>query len=328
MIRWRPLLLLTAVVLAVHGCLLRPAAGVFRTASGARPKPLVTRTVPSPVQPNIAVAAPTALAANLATPAVTPLPPRAGGKELGQRRRTVASFTAAKAVSAAELPPSPKPSPAERFALTVPGSMLLHYKVTAHTRGLVLNAESQLRWRHEGNEYEAKLELSGPLFPSRTQQSTGRVTAEGLAPLRFSDKARSEEAAHFEREDGKVSFSSNRPDAPLMAGAQDRLSVLMQLGAMIAAKPKNFGPGATISVQTASTREAEVWQFTIQAEETLRLPGGDLATLKLMRNPRKEFDQKIELWLAPSMDYVPVRLRLTQPNGDWVDQQWSSTDKG
>jgi len=27
------------------------------------------------------------------------------------------------------------------------------------------------------------------------------------------------------------------------------------------------------------------------------------------------------------MDYAPVRLRLTQPNGDWVDQQWSSTDK-
>jgi hypothetical protein len=211
--------------------------------------------------------------------------------------------------------------------LAVPGSMLLHYKVTAHTRGLVLNAESQLRWRHDGNEYEANLELSGPLFPSRTQQSTGRVTAEGLAPLRFSDKARSEEAAHFEREDGKVSFSSNRPDAPLMAGAQDRLSVLMQLGAMIAAKPKNFGPGATISVQTASTREAEVWQFTVETEEALRLPGGALAALKLTRNPRKEFDQKVELWLAPSMDYVPVRLRLTQPNGDWVDQQWSSTDK-
>jgi hypothetical protein len=28
------------------------------------------------------------------------------------------------------------------------------------------------------------------------------------------------------------------------------------------------------------------------------------------------------------MDYVPVRLRLTQPNGDSVDQQWSFTDRG
>jgi hypothetical protein len=102
----------------------------------------------------------------------------------------------------------------------------------------------------------------------------------------------------------------------------------MQLGAMIAARPKNFGPGTTISLQTASTRDAEVWQFTVEGGEVLQLPGGAIAGLKLIRNPRKEFDQKIELWLAPAMDYVPVRLRLTQPNGDWVDQQWSSTDKG
>ena len=53
-----------------------------------------------------------------------------------------------------------------------------------------------------------------------------------------------------------------------------------------------------------------------------------MRALKLTRSPRKEFDQKVELWLAPGMDYVPVRLRLTQPNGDSVDQQWSSTDRG
>ena len=235
---------------------------------------------------------------------------------------------AADVSSAAPAPPPPRPSPAERLAFTIPGSVLLHYKVTAHARGLLLHADSQLHWRHDGSEYEAKLELSGSLFPSRTQQSTGRITAEGLAPLRFSDKARSEEAAHFERDQGKVSFSSNRPDAPLTAGAQDRLSVLLQLGAMIAGEPGKFGPGATIAIQTASTRDAEVWQFAVEGEEALQLPGGALTALKLIRNPRKEFDQKVELWLAPGMDYVPVRLRLTQPNGDWVDQQWSSTDRG
>jgi hypothetical protein len=50
--------------------------------------------------------------------------------------------------------------------------------------------------------------------------------------------------------------------------------------------------------------------------------------VRLLRNPRKEYDVKVELWLAPGAAYAPVRLRLTQPNGDWVDQQWSSTDRG
>ena len=58
------------------------------------------------------------------------------------------------------------------------------------------------------------------------------------------------------------------------------------------------------------------------------LPGGTLRGLKLVRMPRKEYDTRVELWLAPRMDYAPVRLRLTAPNGDSVDQRWSSTDKG
>jgi hypothetical protein len=32
------------------------------------------------------------------------------------------------------------------------------------------------------------------------------------------------------------------------------------------------------------------------------------------------------VWLAPGKAYAPVRLRLTQPNGDWADHQWSATD--
>ena len=65
----------------------------------------------------------------------------------------------------------------------------------------------------------------------------------------------------------------------------------------------------------------------MEGDEALDLPGGRVATRKLVRQPRGEYDVRLELWLATGMDYVPVRLRLTQPNGDFVDQQWSSTDR-
>ena len=64
----------------------------------------------------------------------------------------------------------------------------------------------------------------------------------------------------------------------------------------------------------------------MEREEKLELPGGDLATVKLVRNPRREYDQKAEMWLAPSLSYLPVRLRITQPNGNYVDQQWRATE--
>ena len=53
-----------------------------------------------------------------------------------------------------------------------------------------------------------------------------------------------------------------------------------------------------------------------------------MRALKLQRLPRREYDQKVELWFAPGKDYAPVRLRLTNPDGGVVEQRWASTDRG
>ena len=224
-----------------------------------------------------------------------------------------------------ELPGAP-PAVAP-MAFAIPGSVRLRYGVTGLSRGQLWNLTGQLLWRHDGSQYEAKLEYASPLLPSRSQQSTGSVTAQGLAPLRFSDKSRGEQATHFERDRGTLIFSSNAPQLPLPAGAQDRLSVFLQLAAMLAADPSRYPAGTGITVVTVGTRDAEPWLFTVEGDETLILPGGTVPTRKLVRNPRRDYDLRIELWLGIGMDYVPVRIRLTQANGDYVDQQWSSTDR-
>jgi hypothetical protein len=161
---------------------------------------------------------------------------------------------------------------------------------------------------------------------NRVQTSRGEVTDDGLAPVRFSDKYRSEVAAHFVRDKGKVSFSANTPDAPLLAGAQDRLSVVVQLAAMFAGDPDRFPPASTITLQIVGPRDADTWLFTVEDDETLSLPGGQQPTRKLVRNPRREFDQKVELWLAPALGYLPARIRITEANGDYIDQKWLNSE--
>ena len=327
----KPLLLLTAVVLAAHALLLRASPGTVQPPDRSPARPFVTRTVAlaaPAAEPTTAPAVPPPPAPKVAAPA-TETPKRVATVELAARAPATAPATTQRPAEtvAAAAPREPAAAPAVA-AIVIPGSMRLNYKVEVRKGGMSLQANGQLHWRHDANSYEAKLEVSAPLLPSRSQHSAGRITAEGLAPLRFSDKGRHEEAAHFERDKGRVSFSNNQPDAPLLPGAQDRLSVLLQLGAMIAGSPGKFPPGTHATIQTAGTRDSEPWIFTVEGEEQLQLPGGKLAALKLIRNPRKEYDTKVELWLAPGMDYVPVRLRLTQPNGDSVDQQWSSTDRG
>ena len=122
-------------------------------------------------------------------------------------------------------------------------------------------------------------------------------------------------------------FSANRPAAALLAGAQDRLSLLLQLGARIAAQPQAHPPGTHLDIQTATPRDALVWRFRIEEREELSLPGGQLSTLRLVRLPLGMFEPALEIWLAPALDYAPVRMRLTQPAGDSLDYQWSGTDR-
>lgn len=208
-------------------------------------------------------------------------------------------------------------------AYTLPGSVHLKYQVSSNKFPYNLNAE--LQWHQNGESYDARLEFSA-FGQSRTQTSRGQVTADGLAPIRFSDKYRSEVAAHFNREQGKVTFSANTPDVTLLAGAQDHLSIQVQLAALIAADPRHYPPATTLSFQAVGPRDAETWIFTVGSMETLILPGGELPALKLVRTPRQEFGQKLEMWLAPDLGYLPARIKITEPNGDTLDQKWLSTE--
>ena len=214
-------------------------------------------------------------------------------------------------------------------SFSIPGSVRLHYQVSAHSRGLLWHGAGELLWRHDGERYEAKLEVSAPLLPSRIQQSTGSITADGLAPLRFSDKSRSEQAAHFQRDEGKVSFSNNQPRCATVArGAGSAERAVATGRADRAATPASSAPARRSPSRPPAPARPNRGCSQWRARNSSSFPAEMCATLKLTRNPRKEFDIKVELWLAPGMDYVPVRLRLTQPNGDWLDQQWSSTDRG
>ena len=233
----------------------------------------------------------------------------------------------------ARLPAASAPAAAQPTVITainLPGSANLAYKMTGTSKGLNYYANAELVWRNSGSDYEAGMRVSAFLLGSRSMSSVGRITPAGLAPTRFSDKSRSEVAAHFEAGKGKVTFSANTPDAPLLDGAQDRVSVFFQLGGILAASAGQqppLGIGSSVTIYTVGPREADTWTFTVEAEEQLSLPAGDMSTLKLTRKPRREFDQKVEIWYAPSLAYLPVRNRITQANGDFVDQQLMSVSQ-
>jgi hypothetical protein len=224
-------------------------------------------------------------------------------------------------------PPVTPPAAERQLALAVPGSARLNYQLTGRARGFEYAANGQLDWQHDGQRYQARLSISGFLLPSRSQSSVGEIGPEGLSPRRYSDRARGELAVHFQPELGRISFSANSPPVAWQAGAQDRLSVTLQLAALLAGDPGRFSPGATVSMLTASSRNIEPWDFSVIGSESLSLPMGTQPALHLRRAARHPYDQTIDLWFAPALGYLPVRILLSQGNGDVVDQRLASIER-
>jgi hypothetical protein len=206
----------------------------------------------------------------------------------------------------------------------MPGSALLSYQVSGRARGFELSASAEIDWQQDGQRYQARMVISSFLLPGRSQTSVGEIGPDGLAPRRFSERTRGEQAAHFQPEIGRIVFSANSPPAVWQPGAQDRLSLPFQLSAMIAAEPARFTPGAQVSILTAGARSAEPWAFTVMESQPLDLPIGTQNALRLRREPRHLYDQTVEIWFAPALGHLPVRIVLSQGNGDLLDQRLSS----
>jgi hypothetical protein len=206
--------------------------------------------------------------------------------------------------------------------MQIPGSVQLAFAVTGQIGAAPMQGVfGKLIWQQDGQRYDAQLSLNFLFKTIRSQHSNGVIGPSGIEPARFSDAKRSEVAAHFMREQAQVVFSNNAPSVPLLPGAQDRLSVMLQLGALMAGDPARYPSGAAFAIQTVGPRDADLWIFKVEDDEHLKLPAGEFNARKLTRNPRKPYDDKVELWIAPELGYLPVRIKQTQANGDFADFQ-------
>ena len=367
MIPRRPLLLITALVLALHALVLGGALPHGSAPAAKVPLAFATRTIaapqpaPSPRKAE-AESPPQAQPAPRKKPrpkptlqeghtvAASPLfPASASDAEPSSEPETPLDHASAPeapplaTVAEAGAPPHANPEPSDTpaaqgsaIAITPPGSaegtgspqppavripapVRLGFDVAGQAKGFQYSARAELLWQHDGQQYQARQEISVLFLGSRSQTSVGEITPLGLQPRRFGDRSRSEQAAHFDFAQGRVSFSANTPPATVAPGAQDRLSVFLQLGALLSAAPERFGVGTRISIPTVSARAADTWTFTVEGEETLELPIGTVQAVQLQRLPRRDYDQKAQVWLAPELGYLPVRIRITQTSGDFAE---------
>jgi len=216
--------------------------------------------------------------------------------------------------------------PAAKRAVDFPPSADLTYSISARQRGFNLNGDATLTWRVGGGKYsigaESRVALVGKLTENHSQ---GTVDSYGLAPSEFTEKRfrKAQESASFERDSKTITFSDGKHTYPIKGGEQDRVSISWQLAAVARAAKDKFKPGSEWQFFVVGPRDADPWTFRVVGREKVQVGAaiGTVDAVHVLREPPPGSKaQTLDLWLAPSQEWYPVKLRFTDNDRDYIEQ--------
>jgi hypothetical protein len=108
---------------------------------------------------------------------------------------------------------------------------------------------------------------------------------------------------------------------------QDRLSFQFQLMAIGQTLPDAMREGATISMEVAGPGDIESYHFLVVGTETIETGAGPIDAIKLDRPKSPPAEARVEVWLAPSRNYLPIKLRFTDRRDNTTESLLESADE-
>ncbi len=208
-----------------------------------------------------------------------------------------------------------------------PRSTRLSYRLTGYFRGPV-DGQASVEWLREGLRYQVHVEVSvGPSFApllSRRMSSDGEIGPDGLSPRRYDEETRvalrSPRRLAVLFDDAWVRLP-NGQDLPRPPGVQDAASQFVQLTWLFTTQPQRLRTGESVSLMLALPRRVDTWVYDVLASETLATAAGpiDAVHVRPRRPARPGGDLTAEMWVAPSLQYLPVRIVIRQDAETFVD---------
>ena len=144
-----------------------------------------------------------------------------------------------------------------------------------------------------------------------------------LRPLRYEEATRvflSTRTRRMRFEPGHVVLANGARVATL-SGVQDTASQFVQLTWLLATQPGRLREGATVDVPLALPHRVAPWIYDVVGQERLDTPFGTLPAWYLRPRPGMQGsrDLAVEIWIAPTLQHLPVRLRIRQDAETYID---------
>jgi len=212
-----------------------------------------------------------------------------------------------------------------------PKAVRVNYKMQGNFRGPIYG-QASVEWLRAENRYQVFVEASvGPSFAplgSWQLSSEGEIRPEGLYPRRYENLnrllTRSSPIQSLLLEDEEITLA-NGNKVPRLPGVQDPASQFIHLAYMFMMKPALLMPGNTVIMNMVWLKKAEALAYDVLADENLPTPMGVLPTVHV-RPRRLEGDannMSAEIWFAPSLQYLPVRILTRANEKTYMDMQMS-----
>jgi hypothetical protein len=229
-----------------------------------------------------------------------------------------ASAPASGAAIAAASAPASAASAAAASLDTWPVDTRLSYRLSGWYSG-DLTGSARVQWLRQNDRYEVRVELDLTIFVMQFL-SQGDVTADTLAPR-----------AYQESRPGRTRVVQLGPDSvvlndgrtvPKPAGVQDTASQFVELSHRFSTGKDKLVVGGTTSVWLARPGGVDLWTYDVVGRDMLRTSElGTIEAFHLKPRPIANPHGNIyaEIWLAPSLQYLPVRIRITQPPDSYAD---------
>ena len=162
-----------------------------------------------------------------------------------------------------------------------------------------------------------------PIF-SRHMMSEGRLAEGGLLPDRYNEETqflmrdRRRVSVVFTADSVELADGRKRERVP---GVQDTASQFIQFTWLFGSKPELLRVGASFEFPLALPRSMKTWTYDVVDAQVLYTPFGALPVFHLKPRiaERKPGELTVEMWFAPELRYLPVRIRIDQDPGTYVD---------
>ena len=265
----------------------------------ARSTPAQPTTTAAPPQPTSEVAASEPLAPQ---PEPEPAPaPAAAIQEQPQEAASAPPTVAAGSVPAGDT--------ATAALDSWPVDTRLSYRVGGYYRG-ELHGTARVEWLRDGERYQTRIDIDLGLV-SVVMTSQGQVRDKELVPSAY-EESRIGKRRSVRMQDRIVLSDGNQVPRP--AGVQDTASQFVDLSHRFSSGQLPLEVGGIVSFWMARPGGVDFWTYDVVEKETLQTPRlGPVEAFHLKPRPIENARGSItaEMWFAPALQYLPVRIKVT-----------------